>query len=111
MTSRTQKIGFGAFAGVVLLVFYFPLLSVALASLSKKRYFSFPIENYTLKWYSDAIHSAAISEYVTISLKIAALTTVFSLVIGFFAALAYARYPWRGRKSFQRLVLLPLFFP
>ncbi|HOY54787.1 MAG TPA: ABC transporter permease [Opitutaceae bacterium] len=111
MTSRTQKIGFGAFAGVVLLVFYFPLLSVALASLSKKRYFSFPIENYTLKWYSDAIHSAAISEYVTISLKIAALTTIFSLVIGFFAALAYARYPWRGRKSFQRLVLLPLFFP
>ena len=111
MTSRTQKIGFGAFAGLVLLIFYFPLLSVALASLSKKRYFSFPIENYTLKWYSDAIHSAAISEYVTISLKIAALTTVFSLVIGFFAALAYARYPWRGRKSFQRLVLLPLFFP
>lgn len=42
MTSRTQKIGFGAFAGVVLLVFYFPLLSVALASLSKKRYFSLP---------------------------------------------------------------------
>lgn len=109
--SRTQKTGFALFAGVVLLVFYFPLLSVALASLSQKRYFSFPIENYTLKWYSAAIQSAAIKEYVVISLKIAGLTTVASLVLGFFGALAYARYPWRGRKTFQRLVLLPLFFP
>jgi spermidine/putrescine transport system permease protein len=109
--SRTQKTGFALFAGIVLLVFYFPLLSVALASLSQKRYFSFPIENYTLKWYESAVNSAAIKEYVVISLKIAGLSTVASLVLGFFGALAYARYPWRGRKTFQRLVLLPLFFP
>jgi spermidine/putrescine transport system permease protein len=109
--SRTQKTGFALFAGVILLVFYFPLLSVALASLSQKRYFSFPIENYTMKWYAAALDSAAVKEYVVISLKIAGLTTVASLVLGFFGALAYARYPWRGRKTFQRLVLLPLFFP
>ncbi|MDR0902918.1 MAG: ABC transporter permease [Opitutaceae bacterium] len=113
IVSRPQKAGFTLYAGFVLLLFYFPLFCIVVASLSKKRYFSFPYpaEDLTLGWYGAAIHSPQVSEFVGISLKIAALTTVCSLAIGFFAALAYARYAWRGRKTFQRLVLLPLFFP
>ena len=33
------------------------------------------------------------------------------MVLGFFGALAFARYDWRGRRLFQKLVLLPIFFP
>lgn len=111
--SRLQHIGCRAYAGLILLLFYFPVFCMITASLSKKRYFSFPYPaaDLTLKWYGDALASAQVAQYVGISLRIAALTTVCSLVIGFFSALAYARYAWRGRKTFQRLVLLPLFFP
>jgi spermidine/putrescine transport system permease protein len=113
IVSRTQKAGFTLYAGLVLLVFYFPFFCIVVAALSKRRFFSFPYprEQMTLKWFSDALHSPQIIEFVGISLRIAAITALCSVVIGFFSALAYARYRWRGRKMFQRLVLLPLFFP
>ncbi len=113
IVTRAQKVGLSFYAGVVLLLFYFPLFCIITASLSKKRYFSFPYawEDVTLKWYEDAIASPQVQEYVGISLKVAVLSTICSLFIGFFGALAYARYSWRWRKSFQKLVLLPLFFP
>ena len=37
--------------------------------------------------------------------------TVIAVVIAFFGALAFARYDWRGRSLYQKLVLLPIFFP
>jgi spermidine/putrescine transport system permease protein len=113
IVSRTQKAGLSLYAGLVLLVFYFPLFCIIVASLSKRRFFSFPYpqDQLTFKWYADAIQSPQIIEFVGISLRIAGLTALCSVVIGFFSALAYARYRWRGRQTFQRLVLLPLFFP
>jgi spermidine/putrescine transport system permease protein len=32
-------------------------------------------------------------------------------VLAFFGALAFARYRWRGRSLYQKLILLPIFFP
>jgi spermidine/putrescine transport system permease protein len=111
--SRVQRLGFSAYAGLILLLFYFPIFCLVVASVSKKRYFSFPYPwaDTTMKWYGDALASPQVAEFVGVSLRIALLTTVCSLAIGFFASLAYARYAWRGRRTFQRLVLLPLFFP
>ena len=39
------------------------------------------------------------------------LVTIISIVIAFFGALAFARYEWRYRTTFQKLILLPIFFP
>lgn len=113
IVSRTQKTGLSLYAGLVLLVFYFPIFCIIVASLNKRRFFSFPYatEDMTLKWYNDAINSPQVADFVGVSLRIGALTAFCSVVIGFFSALAYARYRWRGRQTFQRLVLLPLFFP
>ncbi|CAM2871194.1 ABC transporter permease [Rariglobus hedericola] len=113
IVTRTQKTGFSFYAGLVLLVFYFPVFCIIVASLSKKRFFSFPYtsDDMTFKWYNDAINSPQVHDFVGVSLRIAGITAVASVAIGFFSALAYARYRWRGRQTFQRLVLLPLFFP
>jgi spermidine/putrescine transport system permease protein len=113
IVTRAQKVGFSLYAGLVLLIFFFPLLCIVVASLSKRRFFSFPYprDQLTLKWYQDALQSPQIAEFFGISLRIAGLTALASVLIGFFAALAYARHRWRGRQTFQRLVLLPLFFP
>ena len=42
---------------------------------------------------------------------IAACVTAIAVVLAFFGALAFARYDWRGRRLYQKLVLLPIFFP
>jgi len=111
IATKKQKIGLGLYATVLLGLFYFPVLCIVLASLSTKRYFAFPYEDFTWKWYEGALSSPQVAQFVGVSLRVAALTTVFSLIIGFFSALAYARYSWRWRKGFQRFVMLPLFFP
>ena len=50
-------------------------------------------------------------DLIATSLSVAVLVTLFSVVLGFCSALAFARYEWKGRKVFQKLILLPIFFP
>ena len=57
------------------------------------------------------MESLSVRDLVATSLSVAVTVTVFSVLLGFFSALAFARYEWRGRKLFQKLILLPIFFP
>ncbi|MEL6217617.1 MAG: ABC transporter permease [Pseudomonadota bacterium] len=98
--------------GVAMIVFlYLPLVSVGFASVSKARYLTFPIRRYATGWYNDALTSPTVGDLLVTSLKIAGIVTVVSMVLGFFGALAFARYSWRYRKTFQKVILLPIFFP
>ncbi len=94
-----------------LLMLYLPLVAVFFASISKGRYLSFPIRRYDTKWYGAALESDTVTELLFISLKVAVIVTIISMLVGFFGALAFARYHWRFRKLYQKLILLPIFFP
>ena len=37
--------------------------------------------------------------------------TVIAVAIAFFGAMAFARYDWKGRSLYQKVILLPIFFP
>ena len=96
---------------IVLAFLYVPMISVVLASFTKKRYFSFPITAWDTRWYEKALESLSVRDLIATSLSVAVTVTVFSVVLGFCSALAFARYDWKGRKLFQKLILLPIFFP
>lgn len=98
--------------GLFIIAFlYLPLVSVGFASVSKARYLSFPITTYSTKWYTKALESESIRELVMTSFKVAIIVAVVSMVLGTFGALAFARYQWRYRTVFQKIILLPIFFP
>jgi spermidine/putrescine transport system permease protein len=90
---------------------YIPSVSITLASLTSSRYFMFPIPKWGLDWWQKTLDSIQIHEIIETSLIIAAFVTVIAVVLAFFGALAFARYDWRGRSWYQKLVLLPIFFP
>ena len=96
---------------VVIAFLYLPMVSVVLASFTKKRYFSFPITAWDTRWYEKAMESLSVRDLIATSLSVAVTVTVFSVVLGFCGALAFARYDWKGRKLFQKIILLPIFFP
>lgn len=110
-TSRLSTALLIAYGIAILGFLYLPLVSVGLASVSKARYLSFPIRKYAFGWYEEALTSDTVRDLLVISLKVAGVVTVAAMVIGFFGALAFARYNWRFRKSYQKLILLPIFFP
>ncbi len=96
---------------VIVVFLYLPILSVVLASFSHKRYFSFPVTQWTTKWYEKALESLSVRDLIETSLEVALLVTIFSVVLAFFGSLAFARYDWKGRKLYQKIILLPIFFP
>jgi len=96
---------------LVVILLYLPIACGALASLSKGRYFAFPVRAFTTEWWERTLDSIEIGMIVRNSLAVAALVTVISVLLAFGGALAFARYDWRGRRLFQKLVILPIFFP
>ena len=110
-SSKSTQIILFIYGLLVIVFLYLPLISVGFASISKARYLTFPIKRYSTKWYMKAMESETVYAIVTTSLKVAVIVTVISMVVAFFGALAFARYNWRYRGFFQKLILLPIFFP
>ncbi|MGB8622439.1 MAG: ABC transporter permease [Paracoccaceae bacterium] len=110
-TSRSTRIALTIYGVAILVLLYLPLVSVGFASVSKARYLTFPIRRYTTEWYGKALESSTVSGLISTSLKVALIVTAVSMIVGFFGALAFARYHWRFRGVFQKLILLPIFFP
>ena len=109
--SAMSKTAFVAYGWLCLTMLYLPLVAIGFASFAKPRYLSFPVKDYTTEWYANALTSETVHDLVWTSLYIASAVTVISVVVGFFGALAFARYQWRWRGFFQKFILLPIFFP
>lgn len=109
--SRSTRIVLFIYGLLVIGLLYLPLVSVGFASVSRARYLSFPIRTYSTKWYTEALASGTVRDLLLTSLSVAVIVTILSVVIAFFGALAFARYDWKYRTTFQKLILLPIFFP
>lgn len=95
----------------IVVFLYIPMLSVALASFNKSRYFFFPIKQFDVNWYHETFEANITTAIHLTSIKVAAVVAVIAVVLGFFGALAFARFDWKGRSIYQKLILLPVFFP
>jgi spermidine/putrescine transport system permease protein len=103
MSERSRHALIWAWTLAVLVFVYLPALCILLASLTSSRYFLFPIQKWGLDWWRKTFDSIEIHQLFKTSISIALCVTVI--------ALAFARYNWKGRTVFQRIVLLPIFFP
>ncbi len=110
-TSRTMRSLLWLWAAVILLFLYVPSICGAIASLGASRYFTFPVPKWGLGWYEKTFNSLEIHALLKTSVMIAVIVAAISVVIAFLGALAFARYSWTGRSLFQKIVLLPIFFP
>jgi len=114
MNNSGQRAGHAliiAWTAAAAVFIYLPALAIALASLTDSRYFLFPIPRWGLRWWDRTFAATETWRLLETSVTIALIVTIISVVIAFFGALAFARYNWRGRSIYQKLVLLPIFFP
>lgn len=109
--SRRAVWAYGAAISGLILFMYLPMITMALASFSRSKYFSFPVPKYSDKWYLEVFESLSIRDFFWTSTAVAMAVALLSTVLAFFGALAFARYEWTGRKLFQKLILLPILFP
>ena len=88
-----------------------PAMSLLLSSFSAAKYFHFPFAELTLRWYIEMYHSGGIRDAIGNSVLTALAVMVPTTVLGFLGALAFARFKWPGRGTYQKFLLLPIFFP
>jgi spermidine/putrescine transport system permease protein len=100
-----------AWTAAIMLFLYLPSICGLLASLTQSRYFNFPITKWGLDWWGKTFASLEVRALLQTSIAIALVVTAIAVVIAFFGAIAFARFDWKGRSAFQKLVLLPIFFP
>lgn len=111
MNRRARHALIAAWTLAAAIFLYLPSIAITLASLTDSRYFLFPIPRWGLGWWQKTFDSIQTWQILNTSIAIALVVTFISVFIGFFGALAFARYDWKGRSIYQKLVLLPIFFP
>jgi spermidine/putrescine transport system permease protein len=111
MNQRARHALIIAWTLAVVVFMYLPAVCIMIASITASRYFTFPVPKWGFDWWEKTFSSFEIRQLLSTSLSMAAWVTVIAVTIAFFGALAFARYDWRGRSIYQKIVLLPIFFP
>ncbi|MFX3623068.1 MAG: ABC transporter permease [Ectobacillus sp.] len=99
-----------AYAGLVLLFLYLPLLVLVIYSFNDSR-INAQWTGFTLHWYSDLFHDSDVLTAFANSMIVAASTTVAATVIGTLCAIALHRYTYRWKPALDGLVYLPILAP
>ncbi|QOV34473.1 ABC transporter permease [Streptomyces ferrugineus] len=108
----TGRIALTAVATIILLFLALPIVVILVTSFSNNAFAAFPPEAWTLNWYKALFADGSKwPAALSLSALVAALSTVFSLIIGVTAATALTRSELPLRSAVFALVLGPLLIP
>jgi putative spermidine/putrescine transport system permease protein len=96
---------------ITLVFLYVPLVIVVLYAFNDSIGQAWPIQDYTTKWFSAAWDNEQVREALPNSLIVAAIATVFALILGSLAAFAVHRFRFFGRNAVSFLLVLPIALP
>ena len=97
-------------AGLVYAFLHAPLVALVVFSFNDSK-FSATWTGFTLEWYRRLLERDDILEGLRRSLVVGFLATAISTVLGTLIALALARHRFRGRRTVESLLYLPLVTP
>ena len=97
-------------AWLVYTFFYAPIALLVVFSFSDDRNVG-RWGGFTLSWYEDFIQHSQLQNSLWVSVRVAVLSTVISVVLGTLSALALERFRFRGRRVFDALLYLPIIIP
>lgn len=111
MTDRLTSVLLTAWFGAIVLFLLFPLIFLVPLSLNESEILSFPPQRWSLRWYQALFTDPSWSGSLWLSLKVAVMVTVVSVVIGTAAAIAIVRYRLPGANYLYGLSIAPLVVP
>ena len=116
MQSRPGPLEYGRrwpmrlWVGAVLLFLYLPLANLILFSFNDSRR-TIRWEGFTFDWYGKMLGDAPLIDAFINSLTIAAISTVFSVILGAMSAIALWRFRFPGKGLFDGAITLPIVVP
>jgi len=107
----TRPSGLAVYTTLYLAFLYVPVLLLPLFSFNIGTIAAFPIKGWTFQWYQQLGDERTLLEALGNSLFVGGMTALLATTMGLFAAQAYVRYRFPGRKASEGLVMLPLVVP
>jgi putative spermidine/putrescine transport system permease protein len=99
-------------AGAGLLFLHLPILLIFVyAFTTEERTYQWPPPGLTTKWLAVTWNRPDIWEALTLSVKVASISTLIALVLGTLCAAAVSRTRFFGRETISLLVILPIALP
>ena len=90
---------------------FIPLITMVLMGFKDSMFIGFPIQSWTLKWYTDVIQDLEVLSIFGYSMFIALSSTVIALMIGTWAAILLGPTKFRGKLIVFALICLPAIIP
>ncbi len=99
-------------AGAGLLFLHLPILIIfAYAFTTEDKSYQWPPPGLTLKWFAATWNRPDVWEALSLSVRVAAISTLVAMVLGTLCAAAMARTRFFGREAISLLVILPIALP
>jgi putative spermidine/putrescine transport system permease protein len=111
MESRRLKLVLRIWVVLVLLFLFLPIATIVLYSFDPATVESWPIQGFTVHWFSVAFHDQQVRDAFLLSIKVGALATAIAVVLGSAVAYALHQFSFFGREAISFLLVLPIALP
>ncbi len=112
LRSKVARNGLNVFAGLGLVYLFLPIFFIVLFSFNSPRgNFNIVWQGFTLDNWLSPFSESSLTTALWTSLRISAIATVISTVLGSMIAIALSRRPFVGSSSINLLLVLPLTTP
>lgn len=93
------------------LFMYLPIALLVVFSFNDSTTLSFPLQGFTLKWYSALGENKELINAVWNSVLVGVLSSLIATALGTMAALGIARYDFPGKSVFLSVAAMPMVIP
>jgi spermidine/putrescine transport system permease protein len=100
-----------AFFALVVVFLYAPILILIVFSFNDSALPTFPLSGFTLHWYHQFLANAELRGALKTSAIVAALSSVFAVLLGVLASIALVRRRFTGKAAVSAVLLSPLVIP
>jgi putative spermidine/putrescine transport system permease protein len=108
--SASLSLRMAAWGGMLFL--HVPFLFILLYAFStEEKSYQFPPPGLTTKWFAVAFGRQDIWDAISLSLKVASVSTIISLTLGTLAAAALYKRRFFGKEAISLLIILPIALP
>jgi len=109
---KTKKVGAMSFIymALVYLFLYMPVFVIILFSFNKNNS-NIAFEGFTLKWYSEVFQGDSLLNNFWLSIELALVSMVISVVLGTLATIGLYRYEFKLKKFINSLLYVPIVIP
>lgn len=106
-----RRLLLGVFSTTVLVLLILPVIVIAGSSFTASNFIAFPPRGWSLRWYQAVLDDPDWAVAALLSLKVAGLSALLSVVLGTVAALSFVRGRFFGARVLYVMLLAPMIVP